>query len=125
MASNVKLIAEEVFGLYDDATLRRDSALARRSANRFNQSLFPRRIAARGVGHCREARIREGSDRSLREIAIPVLHAARGAAGSVGLDLFQETLDGIETASERRGSDSNGHTYAYLMPSKIPQSVNV
>ena len=32
MASNVKLIPEEVFGLYDDATLRRDPALARRAA---------------------------------------------------------------------------------------------
>ena len=41
------------------------------------------------------------------------------------LDLFQETLDGIESVIARRGADSNGHTYAYLMPSKIPQSINV
>lgn len=93
MASNVKLIAEEVFGLYDDATLRRDPALARRAANLFNQSLFPRGIAARGVGHLREERIREGSNRSSREIDILVLHAAPGAAGSDGLDFAYPYLE--------------------------------
>ena len=41
------------------------------------------------------------------------------------LELFQEALEGIETVIAQRGADSNGHTYAYLMPSKIPQSVNV
>tara|TARA_R110000868_G_scaffold33039_1_gene120428 strand:+ start:130856 stop:130999 length:144 start_codon:yes stop_codon:yes gene_type:complete len=46
-------------------------------------------------------------------------------AGYSALDLFQETLDGIESVIARRGADSNGHTYAYLMPSKIPQSINV
>ena len=93
MESNVKLIAEEVFGLYDAATLRRDPALARRVASLFNESLFPRAIADRGIGHFRETRIREGNDRSSREIDIPVLHAAPGAAGSAGLDFAYPWLE--------------------------------
>ena len=93
MASNVRLITEQAFGLYDAATLRRDPVLARRSANFFNQNMFPRGIAERGVGQFREERIRESDGRSSRQIDIPVLHAAPGAAGSSGLDFAYPFLE--------------------------------
>ncbi|WP_430414281.1 lipoxygenase family protein [Parasphingorhabdus sp.] len=93
MASNITLVAQEVFGIYDSETLRADPALAQRSANRFNDSIFPRDIANRGVGHFREERIGASGNADSAKIKIPVLHVSPGNKGSDGLDFDYPYLE--------------------------------
>lgn len=84
MASNIQFIAEEVFGLYDQNTLRSNPVLARRAANLFNDSLFPRDIVRRGVGHFTEDKIRTTDKASSPEIGIIVYHAKPGVKPGSG-----------------------------------------
>ena len=72
IASNIKLIAEEVFGFYAEDKLDSDKALAEKIANLFNRSIFPRDIENRGVGYFEQSRIESAV--SSEQIGIDVYH---------------------------------------------------
>jgi arachidonate 15-lipoxygenase len=85
MASNIQFIAEEVFGIYDRGQLSADPQLAKKVSNLFNENIFPREIANRGVGQFRSETITRNGEPTSPQIDIPVLHAYLGTNGSNGL----------------------------------------
>lgn len=93
MASNIQFIAEEVFGLYDRNQLSANPRLARKVANLFNENVFPREIANRGVGQFRSETITRNGEPSSPQIDIPVLHAYLGAPGTNGLSFSYPYLE--------------------------------
>ncbi|MGJ8560651.1 MAG: lipoxygenase family protein [Litorimonas sp.] len=93
MASNIQFIAEEVFGLYDDSQLRADPRRAKRVANLFNETIFPREISQRGVGQFRREKITHSGEASSPLINIDVLHAYLGADGANGLGFSYPYLE--------------------------------
>ncbi|MEQ8747423.1 lipoxygenase family protein [Pyruvatibacter sp.] len=93
MASNFQHIAEEVFGLYDQGKLDSDPQLAQRVRNLFNENIFPRDIANRGVGHFRTEKISRDGEPSSALIDIDVLHAYPGPEGAKGLGFSYPYLE--------------------------------
>lgn len=93
MASNVQLIAEEVFGLYDASRLSADPRLAQKVANLFNETIFPREIATRGVGQFNVEKISRNGEPASPIIDINVLHASPGSAGTPGLGFAYPYLE--------------------------------
>ncbi|WP_114522026.1 lipoxygenase family protein [Altererythrobacter sp. ZODW24] len=93
MASNVKLLAQETFGLYDQSALTRDPALAEKVSNLFNEGMFPRNIANRGVGHFRMERIGITDKEGAAVIGFDVCHTEPGNASGSGLDFHYPYLE--------------------------------
>lgn len=93
MASNIKLIAEEVFGLYDKATLRLNPSLTRKVENLFNENILPRDLVTRGVGHYLEETISVDPKGGADLIDIVVYHAHPGIRPGVDLGFSYPYLE--------------------------------